>query len=175
MEMTGQSSSLRVLDLLAADGPYEEYADHLMLYGQFVGSWGIHSTNFQADGTRTEWQGEWHFAWVLGGRGVQDVLLEIDAPAHEYGTTLRCYDEAHDVWHVSFMAPGAKEFVHLVGRKSGEQIIQEITGPDPHRFERWIFSDITPRAFTWRDEVSLDEGKTWALEQEMHVVRHMAS
>ena len=175
METTDQSPSPRALELLAADGPYAEYADQLMLYGQFVGSWDVHSTNFQADGTRTEWQGEWHFAWILGGRGVQDVRLETGASAHEYGTTLRCYDEAREVWHVSWMAPGGKEFAHLVGRLSGEQIVQEVTGPDPHRFERWIFSDITPRAFTWLGEVSLDQGKTWALEQEMLAVRRMAS
>lgn len=175
METPGQSPSPRVLDLLTADGPYAAYADQLMLYGQFIGSWDIHSTSFQADGTQTEeWQGEWHFAWILGGLGVQDVLLITGTPAHEYGTTLRCYDEAHEVWHVSYMAPGAKEFAHLVGRRSGEQIVQEVTGPNPHRFARWIFSDITPTTFTWRGEVSSDQGKTWTLVHEMRAVRRMA-
>jgi len=171
METNDNNQSSKTLALLTADGPFPEYADELMLYGQFVGSWDIHSTNFQADGTQTEWQGEWHFAWILGGRGVQDVLLVTGASPHEYGTTLRCYDEERDVWHVSFMAPAAKEFVHLVGRRIGEHIVQEGTGPDPRRLERWTFSDITPRAFTWRGEVSFDQGKIWLLEQEMRAVR----
>jgi hypothetical protein len=165
------SQHAKVLELLAADGPFPEHADKLMLYGQFVGSWDIHSINFQADGTRTEWQGEWHFAWILGGRGVQDVLWVTGAPPHDYGTTLRCYDEERDVWHVSFMALASKEFVHLVGRHLGEHIVQEGAGLDPRRVERWTFSDITPTAFTWRGEVSFDQGKTWSLEQEMRAVR----
>ena len=159
------------LELLAADGPAPSHADKLMLYGQFVGSWDIHSTNFNADGTRTERQGEWHFAWVLGGRGVQDVLFASGAPAHKYGTTLRCYDETHDVWRVSWMAPGGGEFANLIGCHIGDCIVQEGAGPDPRRVERWTFSDITPTAFTWRGEVSFDQGKTWSLEQEMRAVR----
>ncbi len=116
------------LELLAADGPAPSHADKLMLYGQFVGSWDIHSTNFNADGTRTERQGEWHFAWVLGGRGVQDVLFASGAPAHKYGTTLRCYDETHDVWRVSWMAPGGGEFANLIGCHIGDCIVQEGAG-----------------------------------------------
>ncbi len=70
MKPTARSPYPKALELLAADGPFAEYADKLMMYGQFVGSWDVHSTNFNADGTRTERRGEWHFAWVLGGRGV---------------------------------------------------------------------------------------------------------
>ncbi len=171
METNDNNQSSKTLALLAADGPFPEYADKLLLYGQFVGSWDVHSTSFNAEGTWNEWQGEWHFAWVLGGRGVQDVLLGTDTPAHEYGTTLRCYDEERDVWHVSFMSPAAKEFVHLVGRHIGGHIVQEGAGPDSRRLERWTFSDMTPTAFTWRGEVSFDQGKTWSLEQEIRAVR----
>mgnify|MGYP001564200318 CR=1 FL=1 len=73
-------------------GIQPEHAEKLMLYGQFVGSWDVHSRKFKPDGRRTERRGEWHFAWVLGGRGVQDVLFETGVPPHQYGTTLRCYD-----------------------------------------------------------------------------------
>ncbi len=100
------------------------------------------------------------------------MLFASDAPAHRYGTTLRCYDAARDVWHVSWMIPGGGEFVNLVGRQIGDRIVQEGAGPDPGRLERWTFSDITPHAFIWRGEVSFDRGKTWSLEQEMRAARH---
>ncbi|WP_207229211.1 hypothetical protein [Ktedonosporobacter rubrisoli] len=174
MENNNEKHS-RATELLAADGPFSEQADKLMLYGQFVGAWDIHSTNFNADGTRIERRGEWHFAWVLGGRGVQDILFAVGAPPHMYGTTLRCYDETADVWRVSWMMPGGREFANLIGRRIGDRIVQEGTGPDPRRLERWTFSDITPTSFIWQGEVSFDQGKTWVLEQEMRAMRRTGS
>lgn len=161
----------KALELLAADGPFADYADQLMLYGQFIGSWEVHSINFHADGTRTERQGEWHFAWILGGRGVQDVLFATGAPAYRYGTTVRCYDSTIDAWRVTWMSPGGGEFANLIGRQIGDRIVQEGTGPDPRRRERWTFSEMTPTTFNWYGEVSFDQGKTWSLEQEMHAKR----
>jgi hypothetical protein len=169
--MMKPSSISHALTLLAAHGPAAEYADQLMLYGQFVGSWSVHSTTFHADGSRTERQGEWHFAWILGGRGIQDVLFAREAPAQQYGTTLRCYDATNAVWRVTWMMPGGGEYANLIGRQIGDRIVQEGVGPDPRRVERWTFSDITPTTFLWRGEVSFDQGTTWTLEQEMRASR----
>src|SRR5258707_10816888 len=125
MKTTDRPVYPKALELLAADGPFADYANQLMLYGQFVGSWEVHSINFHADGTRTERQGEWHFAWILGGRGVLDVLFARGVPAHQYGTTVRCYDSTIDAWRVTWMAPGGGEFVNLIGRQIGDRIVQE--------------------------------------------------
>lgn len=152
---------------LVADGPFADHADALMLYGQFVGSWDVVSTTFASDGTRSIRNGEWHFFWILGGRGVQDVLFAVGSEPHMYGTTLRCYDHAAGIWRVAWMMPGAGEYANLVGRQIGARIVQEGQGPDLRRLERWSFSDITEESFTWRGEVSLDGGVTWTLEQEM--------
>lgn len=172
MNPTDRPVYSKALELLAADGPFADSADQVMLFGQFVGSWEVQLIDLQADGTRSEAQREWHFAWILGGRGVQDVLFARGAPTHQYGTTLRCYDAALDAWHVTWMAPGGGQFATLIGRQSGERIVLEGTGEDPGLVARWTFSDITPTTFTWRGEVSFDQGKTWALEQEMHAKRH---
>jgi len=69
-----------VFDLISASSPYEDYADKLMLYGQFVGSWDIDATWFDKSGSNRKAKGEWHFAWILGGRGIQDVLFTVDMP-----------------------------------------------------------------------------------------------
>jgi hypothetical protein len=160
-----------LFNLIAAPGPFAEHANKLMLFGQLVGSWEIESTWYTPDGKSRKGTGEWHFAWILGGRGVQDVLFASDAPAHKYGTTLRCYDPGMDVWHVTWMQPYGGEFVHLVGRKIGDRIVQEGAGTDPSRRERWTFTDITTDSFVWLGEVSFDEGATWFLEQEMQARR----
>ncbi len=162
---------LDVFGLLAASGPFAEHAEKLMLYGQFVGSWDMDVTWYEQGGGQRKGRGEWHFAWILGGRGIQDVLFGAGAPAHKFGTTLRCYDPAMDAWHVTWMQPYGGEFVHLLGRKVGDRIVQEGIGSDPRRRERWSFTDITPDSFLWIGEVSLDDGATWFLEQEMRATR----
>lgn len=153
--------------LLPADGPVEEYRDRLMLYGQFVGSWDLEGTWYTDDKVTRTMTGEWHFGWVLGGRGVQDVIFRAGAPAREYGTTIRCYDPAHDVWHVTFMQPAGGEYVHLTGRQVGDRIVQEVIQADPHHRERWSFTEITPHSFLWRGETSTDGGGTWVVAQEL--------
>jgi hypothetical protein len=78
-----------VLDLIAAAGPYAPLTKELMLYGRFVGTWDVEATWYDGEEVRRG-TGEWHFAWVLGGRGVQDVLYGSGASPDRFGTTLRC-------------------------------------------------------------------------------------
>jgi hypothetical protein len=136
-----------------------------MLYGRFVGSWDVLSTQFTPDGRRMERRGEWHFSWVLGGSGIQDVLFEVGAPAHKYGTTLRCYDASIDAWHITWMMPSGGEFVNLIGRQVGDRIVQEGKAVPNGPLQRWTFSSITDDAFLWRGESSSDGGQTWSLDQ----------
>ncbi len=164
-------TSHTIFDLIAASGPLAEHAEKLMLYGQFVGAWEVEATWYGQNGRTRTGRGEWHFAWILGGRGVQDVLFGAGASPDRYGTTLRCYDPSLDAWHISWMQPQGGEFVHLLGRQAGEDIVQEGSGSDPARLERWSFTAITPASFLWKGEVSLDNGETWTLEQEMRAMR----
>jgi hypothetical protein len=163
-----------VFQWIAASGPFADYADKLMLFGQFVGSWEIDSIWYEPDGNRRSGKGEWHFRWILGGRGIQDVLFPSGAASHQVGTTLRCYDVALGAWHASWMQPSSGEFAHLLGRKVGDGIVQELLGLDPPRRERWSFTAITSESFVWLDEVSLNDGVTWSLQQEMRARRQKA-
>jgi hypothetical protein len=162
---------INVFDLLSASDPLAEYADKLMLFGQFVGSWDMDGTWYDRSGGRRKGKGEWHFAWILGGRGIQDVLFASGALPHQRGTSLRCYDIAKDVWHVVWMQPASSEFVHLTGQKVGERIALEGVDFGQGPLRRWSFIDITPNSFTWLGEVLNEDGVTWFLEQEMRGVR----
>jgi hypothetical protein len=72
-----------VYDLLAATDPYVENTDKLMLYGQFVGSWHIDAIWYDPGGGQKTAKGEWHFGWILGGQGIQDVLFRVGAPGYQ--------------------------------------------------------------------------------------------
>lgn len=131
----------------------------------------MEATWFNPDGGQHHGKGEWHFAWVLGGRGIQDVLFANGAPSHQYGTTLRCYDPAQGLWNITWMQSYGGEFVNLVGRQMDNRIVNEGVGSDSNRRQRWSFSEIKPHSFLCRGEVFRDETKEWFLEQEMRGYR----
>lgn len=167
--------------LLHADGPLPEHAGRLMLFGQFVGGWDLQVTNYEHGGAvSSSYTGEVHFGWVLGGRGIQDVWMgparaereRTGAPLVMYGTTVRIYDASIDAWRVAWLAASGYQAT-LVARQKGEEIVLQGHEPDG-RPMRWIFSEITPSSFRWRDEVSEDEGGIWWMQQEMRARRQDA-
>jgi len=164
---------------LRADGPRPQQAEKLMLYGQFVGSWEGDVFDYEPDGTRRASRGEWHFGWVLEGRAIQDVFIvpprssRSSIPAgqrNRYGTTVRVYDPKTDSWSITWINAVTGVRNTLVGRKQGEEIVQEGIDDDGDKI-RWIFSDITANSFRWRGEVSHDQGKTWFKAAEFFLKR----
>ena len=171
-----------MIEALAADGPFEEYADKLRLFGQLVGGWDIQGKYFSADGQVTqERQGEWHFGWVLEGRAIQDVILtppreerrKTGAPADDYGMAIRFYDPRIDAWRVTALTPIFGVIVNLIARPVGDEIVLEGRSSD-NKLYRWIFSDITDHTFRWSGYVSADEGRTWLMEEEIRGRRRAA-
>ena len=165
---------------LAAAGPQPGQAERMTLYDALIGDWDLEAIDHLPDGTRRVQTGEVHFAWVLEGRAVQDVWIvparaqrggTTPGPGNRYGTTLRIYDPADDVWRVTWFNPVTGMVNHLTGRRRGDEIFQEGTHPDDRPI-RWIFSDVTPDSFHWRGEVSDDGGKTWRIEAEFFGQRH---
>jgi hypothetical protein len=157
---------MTMFELLAAEGPVPEFVQELSLYGRLIGSWAIECDWYTRDGGTHSARGSWHFAWILGGMGVQDVLFADGSPPSRRGTTIRCFDPDSGVWHVCWMQPAAGEFVSLIGRADGEDIVQEAIARDGEQRQRWSFRDITPGSFAWLGEAS-DDGETWFLEQRM--------
>jgi hypothetical protein len=160
-----------VFDLLAAAGPDTEYAEKLMVYGQFVGTWDIQSFWYKGDRVVRKSMGQWSFAWILGGRGIQDVLCPQGAKPGQYGTTLRCYDPLMDAWHITWMQPENGEYMNMLGRRIADRIVQEGLGNDYLHRDRWSFTEITGNSFVWLGEVSTDHGATWVLEQQIKAAR----
>jgi hypothetical protein len=155
------------LALLAADGPDPALASELALFGRFAGSWDIDLADLQPDGGWAHRPAEWHFAWVLRGRAIQDVLL---APAHgdlpeTWGSTFRCYDPRTRRWQVSWFAGDEGRTVHLHARPDGDEIVlEELSGRS-----RWSFREITDRSFTWHGELATRDG--WRLAEVMRATR----
>lgn len=157
------------VDALCADGPAPGPAGE-PVYGWLIGSWDLDVSEFAPDGTLLRRRpGEWHFAWVLEGRAIQDVwivprrgLRRADPAKHDeyYGSTFRILDPATGQWRIQWTDPVKQAFVTQTGRRVGADIVQEGTDSAGNQ-RRWSFVDITADGFTWRGEVSADGGATW--------------
>ena len=153
-----------MIDALRADGPAGPYADKLVLFGRFVGSWEL---EWRGSGSARA-RGELHFGWVLGGRAVQDVWI---VPGRgqpgegRHGSTIRFFDPTIDAWRSTWIEPINARVRRFIGRSVGPDIVLLSDEEDPQL--RWSFTEITPDSFTWRGETSLDGGGSWTFDEEM--------
>jgi len=175
--MTDQESFF--WDILRADGPSPDLKDAPALYDWLIGSWDAEVIDYQEDGTPHSGPAEIHFAWVLEGRAIQDLWIAppcalrstgLPKKGNRFGTSIRVYDPALGAWRVTWINPVTLAHDHLIGRKEGDDIVQEGRREDGTR-TRWSFREITPDSFHWLGEASLDEGKTWHLQAEFKARR----
>lgn len=173
-------TAIGMLAALAAPGPHPDLAEHLHLFGQFVGSWDVDITYYRPDGSRQALEGEWHFGWVLEGRAIQDVwiaprraLRRAGRELGDYGATLRFYDPAIAAWRSTWIGPYKGYVMPFIARPVGDEIVLEGSFA-PGRTTRWIFSDITPDTFRWR-HVDLEEGSDGEVLRQTMAARRRAS
>ena len=158
----------RFLESLSFDGPAPDRASKMMLYGQFVGSWDLRIVDYEADGSRWDGFGEVYFGWVLEGRAIQDVWISpprnarknVSTTRNTYGTTLRVYDPNIDAWHILWTNPITQTYNTMIGRKIGDEIVQEYRDGDG-TLNQWVFSEITPNSFHWIGRSSKNVVKGW--------------
>ena len=173
--MSNSERSLAASALFAggpiSDGRYP--LARMLEYGQFIGVWDFDWRGRRSDG---EWQtaeGEWHFYWALEGRAVCDTWIipklaarrQPEAPAGEYGLTVRFFDPAVDAWRVTWNGPVNGNVRRFTAQVRGSEIVQDSL--DELGTKRWVFADITPDSFRWRSELSHDQGQSWDLIEEM--------
>jgi len=169
----------RMLEVLGAAGRSPEIPEEADIYGWLAGDWEADVVQYDIGDAPVCLRGEWHFAWVLEGRAMQDVWIVPPvaerSPAssrlgNRYGTTLRVYDANIEAWRITWINPVNGAHTSMVGRRRGNDIVQEATAPDGSSM-RWSFVDITPDSCRWLGEQSYDGGKTWHLWAEFFLRR----
>lgn len=160
----------RFVSALHASGPAPGQEEVLRTFGRFVGSWQLrwHQVVDDLDAV-----GELHAGWVLGGRAVQDVWIVPGlgqpgegVPPHAFhGSTIRFYDAHLGAWRSTWVEPINGRVRRFVGREEDGQIV--LISLDGAPLLRWRFTEIRPDSFTWLGEYSVDEGRTWRLEERM--------
>jgi hypothetical protein len=161
---------------LLTDGSHPSIPSEQRIFAPFIGSWDLLVRWFDEDGKLArEEQGEWHFAWILEGRGVQDVWIvprRADRAArsdlYEYGTSLRFFDEKIGAWQSTWIGPMHGVVRTFIARRIGDQVMLETSEGEAPRM-RWSFSDIHTSTFSWRNE--LWAGSGWRVQQTFTAVR----
>ena len=164
---------------LAAASRSPDIPEEMDVYGWLIGSWELDVVGYDGEDNVIHTQGEAHVARALEGRAVQDVFINPrrsdrgpDSPkfANWFGTTIRIYDPTIQAWRVNWFNPHDGVRAELIGRRRGNQIVQEGKFPDGTPI-RWTFSEITNDSFRWRGERLEPDGKTWKLQVEFRARR----
>ncbi|MGE4249688.1 MAG: hypothetical protein AB7F09_09860 [Parvibaculaceae bacterium] len=155
---------------LISDGPHKDIPEGQRIFAPFIGDWDLVVSWFDETGklTRRE-RGEWHFSWILEGRGIQDVWIvppRDERGGHpdlyEYGTSLRFFDSARDVWQSTWIGPMHRMVRTFAARRIGDDVVLETTEGEVPRM-RWSFADIKTDSFSWRNEIRIGSG--WRIQQ----------
>jgi hypothetical protein len=168
-----------MFEALAARGPHPDIAQSAnAIYAPFVGSWDVEVFDLECDGARRVSRGEWHFAWILEGRAMQDVLMVPPrgerrngalAKGNRCATTLRVFDSASGMWRVHYFNPTTQTEETFTAKQDGRQIVQAATDGNGATV-RETFSGIDAASFRWRREIS-DRFGSWKLKAEYIATR----
>ena len=186
------TSDATFLDALVEPaGPSTDLGPAAADVGWLAGSWDAEVIDYPRDGPPRRGRGEWHFAWVLEGRALQDVWIvppraergrtpaeSADGPGNRYGSTLRVFDAEDGLWRITWINPVTGVESRLAGRRAGGDLVLEGLDDEGVRM-RWSFTEIEPaidsgappRSFRWLGESSRDDGETWRLDAEFQLTR----
>ena len=163
----------QMVAVLAAPGPHASLGDQARVWDRFVGTWDCDFGFHLPDGTVRHTPGELEFGWVLDGRAIQDLWITYPKAGESergIGTSLRFFDDKARTWRVIFVSPQHNAVLSVEGGLEGDRIVLRGEDADGSRL-RWSFNEIKDDSFVWHGEKSLDQGKTWTLEEEHHMRR----
>lgn len=158
------------IDALASDGRSPELPEEYDYFGKLVGSWKL---DYVDRNLSCSVEGEWHFARVLEGMAIQDVIIlpsratrtETPHPLTEYGTSLRIFNPETLAWDVVYGYTG--KVFRLEARKQGDMIV--LTNlEDANR--KWVFASIEDYRFHWRNITVQDDG-AWHVNADLYAER----
>lgn len=133
--------------------------EELNYFGKLVGSWKI---NYVDNNDVFTMQGEWHFAWVLEGMAIQDVII---LSGYEYGTSLRIYNPDTHAWDVAYGYTG--KIIRLEAKKQDDMIVLTFIDDE---CRKWIFTKIEDNHFHWQN-VTIQNNGEWHINAEIDAIR----
>ena len=168
---------LDMITALQARSPHPALGEQARVFDRLVGTWDVAYTDFSKDGKVTHRSGEFIVGWVMDGRAIQDLWIVYPSGARkerEVYTDLRYYDPKSRTWPSAFIDVEHASVARFTGGAVGDDRIVLDTRDFDDTDTRWSINDLRPDSFVWREEESLDGGKTWRLTAEHRMKRRGA-
>ncbi len=143
-------------------------------WGPLIGAWDIEWFGRVGKHQGKHYKGEWIFSRVLQGTAIQDIFIvpsreenAIDPqPDAEYGATIRIYNPEAKNWDVFYGCTG--EASRLTAQREGDEIVLTDLA---RGMTKWVFSEIMPDFFHWRNIKTFDGGLTWQTTIDIYASR----
>lgn len=140
---------------LICDSRNSDLPEEFDFFGRLIGNWKI---KYIESNTKVALEGEWHFARVLDGMAIQDVII---IPNYETGITVRVYNPNKKAWDVTYSFVG--RVIRLEANKQDDKIV--LTHIDNEN-RKWVFAKIDDNYFRWLD-VSRNDSGEWQIDFEI--------
>jgi hypothetical protein len=154
----------------AYSGPNPKAPPELSQFAFLIGSWRCDVRVKATDGPWQEYRATWVGRYILDGYAIADEYRMINEAGEliVHGMNFRSYSVDRRTWVMRWLDATRSSWVELgPERLGGVRVSQEtitfnlvdIFAPDA--ISRVTFSNISPDHFTWREDKSLDQGRTW--------------
>ena len=140
----------------------------LLQFGFLIGPWDCEIDWLRLDGTRSQGRGTWTGRWMMDGWAIQD---DFRGGFYEgfVATTFRAWDAQEKGWRGYWLDGRSGRWSRpLVQEKAGRGLrlrtstaFRDTEGQRVEVELRYHFHEIADRAFSWRQDSSLDGGATW--------------
>ena len=169
---------LDLVTAIEAKSPHPSLGDQAKVFDRLVGTWDVEYRDFSQDGKVIHRSGEFIVGWVMDGRAIQDFWIVYPSGARkdrEVYTDLRYYDPKSGTWAAAFIDPEHASVARFTGHAVGDDRLVVETRDFDGTDTRWSINEMRADSFVWREEESLDGGKTWRLTAEHHMKRRGAA
>lgn len=146
-------------DALISESKNSNLPEEYDFFSGLVGSWRIEYIDKK---TEIAYKGEWHFARVLDGMAIQDVII---IPNYETGITIRVFNPKLKVWGVTYSFIG--RVIRLKANKQDGKIVLDNID---NKNRKWVFVKIEDNHFRWLD-VSRNGYGEWQVDFEINAER----
>jgi hypothetical protein len=138
-----------------------------------IGEWEFDYYDGYDGNERRHVKGEWIFARILEGIGIQDLFIcpsrdtraSNPQPDGEYGVAIRMFNPNTIRWDMVYTNKGS--MTRLEGKKeAGKIVLTVLEQPDC----KWVFAEISKEKFHWQNVTVLEDG-SWRANSDVYAVR----
>jgi len=169
IEQKKSDANKRLETKLNPDAP-----DETESLGQLVGTWDIDQSIINSDGTwgDRKVKAKWKWYYILYGHAIQDDWITFDSLDNEIvtGTNIRIYNSEEKQWYMAWIDKANRRLATFTAVNDNGKVIMDGTNAKGRHIKNTFFN-ISKNEFDWKQEWTLDEGKTWIVVTKIHGVR----